>query len=71
MVKIESYSGWYGAKDVRIEKRVDVPSQTSSRVRLRWDLQESVVLTASEYLDGPIFIEQETEHVYSGQKLQP
>jgi len=58
---------WYGAKDVRIEE-VDVPEVKPHQVKIAVKFTGICGTDLHEYLDGPIFIPTETEHVYSGQK---
>ena len=58
---------WYGAKDVRIEE-VDVPEVQPHQVKIAVKYTGICGTDLHEYLDGPIFIPTETEHVYSGQK---
>lgn len=58
---------WYAAKDVRIEE-VEVPEVLPHQVKVAVKYAGICGTDLHEYLDGPIFIPNDTPHVYSGQK---
>lgn len=58
---------WHGAKNLRIET-VPIPKISANQVLLRVHRVGICGTDLHEYLAGPIFIPQESPHIYSGQK---